>query len=172
MCSEGLAVLIILFLQVSHALYLDSSENIQEKDYTHIKSVMESAIPSSGTQGAHIKVKNKGTTCCVSVIRLTSTASSNRQLVSRMVIHHMLEYRRDRQTRCMTSSSDARIRKWAEGLGAIPDHQLRNEFYRIQQEIVVIIMRDMLEENEMFYSGPISRPDVTNSRSPTMCLFS
>lgn len=81
----------------------------------------------------------------------------------------MLEYRRDRQTRCMASSSDAHIRKWAEGIGAVPDHQLRNEFYRIQQEIAVIIMKDVLEEKGMFYNSPISRADV-RTRVALQCV--
>ena len=40
----GRAVLIILYPRYSHALYLDSSKNINKKDYTHIKSVPDSAI--------------------------------------------------------------------------------------------------------------------------------
>ena len=76
------------------------------------------------------------------------------------VIHLMMEYRRDVQSLCMKSSSDTHIQRWAEAFGAVPDNQLRNDFYRIQQEIASIIMKDVLEENGMFYGGPISRADV------------
>ena len=72
----------------------------------------------------------------------------------------MMEYRRDVQSLCMKSSSDTHIQRWAEAFGAVPDNQLRNDFYRIQQEIASIIMKDVLEENGMFYGGPISRADV------------
>ena len=76
------------------------------------------------------------------------------------VIHLMMEYRRDVQSLCMKSSSDTHIQRWAEAFGAVPDNRLRNDFYRIQQEIASIIMKDVLEENGMFYGGPISRADV------------
>ena len=76
------------------------------------------------------------------------------------VIHLMMEYRRDVQSLCMKSSSDTHIQRWAEAFGAVPDNQLQNDFYRIQQEIASIIMKDVLEENGMFYGGPISRADV------------
>lgn len=39
--SEGRAILIVLYPQVSHALYLNSSKNTERKDYTHIMSVLD-----------------------------------------------------------------------------------------------------------------------------------
>ena len=76
------------------------------------------------------------------------------------VIHLMMEYRRDVQSHCMKSSSDTHIQRWVEAFGAVSDNRLRNDFYRIQQEIASIIIKDVLEENGMFYTGPISRADV------------
>ena len=72
----------------------------------------------------------------------------------------MMEYRRDAQSLCMKSLSDTHIQRWAEAFGAVPDNQFRNDFYRIQQEIVSIIIKVVLEENGMFYGGPISRAGV------------
>ena len=60
----------------------------------------------------------------------------------------------------MKSSSDTHIQRWPEAFGAVADIRLRNDFYQIQQEIASIIMKDVLEENGMFYGGPISRADV------------
>ena len=57
MCSGGRAVLIILYPRFSHALYLDLSKNMNKKDYTHIKSVLVSAIFSYGVRGGEIKIK-------------------------------------------------------------------------------------------------------------------
>ena len=51
------AVLIILYPRFSHALYLDSSKNINKKDYTHIKSVLDSAMFYYGTRGGEVKDK-------------------------------------------------------------------------------------------------------------------
>jgi hypothetical protein len=72
----------------------------------------------------------------------------------------MMEYRRDVQSICMTTTSDAHIRSWAEAFGTMSDDQIRADFYRIQQKIASIIMKDVLEENGVFYGGPISRADV------------
>ena len=47
MRSGGRAVLIILYPRFSHALYLDSLENMKKKDYTHINSILDSAIFST-----------------------------------------------------------------------------------------------------------------------------
>jgi hypothetical protein len=41
----------------------------------------------------------------------------------------------------MKSSSDTHIQRWAEAFGAMSDNRLRNDFYRIQQEIASIIMK-------------------------------
>jgi hypothetical protein len=160
----GHAVLIILYPRFSHALYLDPSKNIEKKDYTHIKYVLDRALMGFSMRGGYIQVKktskaglcfgHKTDFCC-----LQRPATSEND--GFYVIHLMMEYRRDVQSLCMTSSSgDAHIRRWAEAFGTVPDNQLRNDFYRIQQEIASIIMKDVLEENGMFYNGPISRADV------------
>ena len=57
MRSGGRTVLIILYPRYSHALYLDSSKNINKKDYTHIKSVLDSAIFSYGLRGGEITTR-------------------------------------------------------------------------------------------------------------------
>ena len=57
MRSGGRAVLIILYPQFSHALYLDSSKNMSKKDYTHIKSVLDSAIFIYDARGGEIKTR-------------------------------------------------------------------------------------------------------------------
>ena len=50
-------ILIILHPRYSHALYLDSSKNMNKKDYTQIKSVLDSAIFLYGVRGGEIKIK-------------------------------------------------------------------------------------------------------------------
>ena len=163
MRSGGGAFLIILYPEYSHAMYLDSSKNLRKKDYKHIKSVLDSALLTFSLSGGYIKVKkyrNRGLAfsrktdfCCIQ----QPARSENDGFY---VIHLMMEYRRDVQSLCMKSSSDTHIQRWAEAFGAVPDNRLRNDFYRIQQEIASIIMKDVLEENGMFYGGPISRADV------------
>jgi hypothetical protein len=144
---------------------LDSSKNIKKKDYTHIKSVLDSAILSYGQRGGEITVKrtrnrapcfsHKTDFCCIQ--------QPNGSLSDGFyVIHHMLEYRRDRQNlRMSPKSGDADILQWAKKLGNIPDHRLRAEFYHIQRELAQVIMKEVVEKTGMFYEeGQMSREDV------------
>ena len=55
--QRGGAVHICLYPEYSHAIYLDSSKNIEKKDYTHIKSVLDSALFTFSLSGGYIKVK-------------------------------------------------------------------------------------------------------------------
>ena len=57
MHSRGGAVLIVLYPEYSHAMYLDSSKNLRKKDYKHIKSVLDSAMLTFSLSGGYIKVK-------------------------------------------------------------------------------------------------------------------
>ena len=75
MCSDGRAVLIILYPRYSHALYLDSSKYINKKDYTHIKDVLDSAMFYYQARGGEARDKKRrggrvvcvGTTSCRTV---------------------------------------------------------------------------------------------------------
>ena len=76
------------------------------------------------------------------------------------IIHHMLEFRRDHQELRMPSTADAHIHKWVATLGAEPNEKLRNDFHRIQHDIVTIIIKDVVEENGMLHGSPVLRADV------------
>jgi hypothetical protein len=65
-------------------MYLDSSKNIKKKDYTHIKSVLDSALITFSLSGGYIKVEKYRKTGWFSAIRPTSAASSNRTPVRLM----------------------------------------------------------------------------------------
>ena len=121
MCSGGRAVLIILYPQFSHALYLDSSKNIHKKDYTHIKDVLDSAMFYYQARGGEVRDKkkrggrvafaHKTDFCCIQ----QPSDSLNDGFY---VLHHMLEYRRDHQNLHMSPrSGDAHILQWAKDLG-------------------------------------------------------
>ena len=158
MRSGGRAVLVILYPRYSHALLLDSSKNITKKDYTHIKSVLDSAIFFYGVRGGEINTRktrnrrpafgHKTDFCCIQ--QPSGTLSDGFY-----VLHHMLEYRQDQQNlRMSPRSGDAHILQWAKNLGDIPDHRLRAEFYHIQRELAQIIMNDVLGKTGMFDTSP------------------
>ena len=138
----------------SHALYLDSSKNINKKDYTHIKSVLDSAMFYYGARGGEVKDKkrrggrlafgHKTDFCCIQ-------QPSDYLNDGFYVLHHMLEYRRDHQNLHMSPrSGDAHILQWAKDIGDIEDHRLRAEFYLIQHELAQIIMKVVVGKNRDF----------------------
>ena len=164
MRSGGGAVLIVLYPEYSHAMYLDSSKNLRKKDYKHIKSVLDSALLTFSLSGGYIKVKkyrNRGLAfghktdfCCIQQPH-TSMADGF------YLMHHLLEYRRDNQRlRMSPTTNDAEIVSWATSIGKTPDHRIRAEFYHVQCELAQVIMKQVLEPTGMFYHGPITREDV------------
>ena len=165
MRSGGRAVLIILYPLYSHTLYLESSKNITKKDYTHIKSVLDSAIFYYGVQGGDFKNKKKrdGRPACSHKTDFCCIQQPSDSLNDGFyVLHHMLEYRQDHQNlRMSPRSGDAHILQWAKDIGDIEDHRLRAEFYNIQRELSQIIMKEVVGKIGMFYrEGQMSREDV------------
>ena len=138
---------------------------MNKKDYTDIKSVLDSAIFYYGVRGGAINIKkkrdgrpafgHKTDFCCIQ--QPSDTLSDGFY-----VLHHMLEYRRDQQDHHMSpKSGDAHILQWAKNVGDIEDHRLRAEFYHIQRELAQIIMKEVVEKTGMFYEeGQMSREDV------------
>ena len=138
---------------------------MNKKDYTDIKSVLDSAIFYYDVQGGEIKDKkkkdgrpafgHKTDFCCIQ--QLSDSLSDGFY-----VLHHMLECRRDHQDlRMSPQSSDAHILQWAKIVGDILDHRLRVEFYHIQHELAQIIMKEVVGKTRMFYEeGQMSREDV------------
>ena len=168
MRSGGCTVLIILYPRYSHALYLDSSKNINKKDYTHIKSVLDSAMFYYDTRGGDVKDKKKrdGRPAFSHKTDFFYIQQPSDSLNDGLyVLHHMLEYRRDHQNlRMSPRSGDAHILQWAKNIGDIPDHLLRAEFYHIQRELAQMIMKEVVEKIGMFYEeGQMSREDVEHA---------
>ena len=122
----GGAVLVVLYLEYSHAMYLDSSKNLTKKDYTHVKSVLDSALLTFRLSGGYIKVKRHRKTrlvfrhktdfCCIQ-------QPHNTRADGFYLVHHLLEYRRDNQRLCMSATTeDAEIVSWATSIGKTLDH--------------------------------------------------
>lgn len=156
-------ILIVLYPQVSRALYLDSSKNTCKKDYTHIKSVLDAALFGFSHRGGYVRHKkykngvvcfgHNTNFCCVQQPE-TSTRDAF------YVIHHMQEFRRDEQKLRMPSTADSHVLQWAANLASEPDDKLRVEFYRIQQSLASIIYKDVIQPDGMFFGGPQTRRDV------------
>lgn len=86
---------------------MDPSKNIQKKDYTHIKYVLDRAMLGFSMRGGYIQLKktfrdmvyfdHKTNFYCVQ-----QPTKSNKD--GFYVVHLMLEYRRDQQSLRMTST--------------------------------------------------------------------
>ena len=113
MHSGGGAVLIILYPEYSHAMYLESSRKLKKKDYMHVKSFLDSALLTFSLSGGYIKVKRHRKTglvfhhktdfCCIQ-------QSHNIRADGFYLMHHLMEYIRDNQRlRMSATSNDADI---------------------------------------------------------------
>ena len=107
----------------SHALYLAPSKNINKKDYTHIKSVLDSAMFYYGARAGEVKDKKKkdgrpGFGHKTDFYCIQQLSDSLNDVF--YVLHHMLEYIQDHQKlRMSPKSGDADILQWAKKLGKI-----------------------------------------------------
>src|ERR1041385_1322978 len=138
--------------------YLESTKNKEKKDYTHIKKVLDRALFTFGNKGGYIRVhkKRQGVACfchntnfCCYLQQPTTSEKDEFY-----VIHHMNEFRRDQQLLRMKTGSDTHLIGWANSLASMKDDALRFEFYRIQNSLAPIIMKDVVEKDGMFYAGP------------------
>ena len=59
----------------------------------------------------------------------------------------------------MRSRNDDHIHKWLESHGEA-DYKLRDDFFLIQRDIAMIIMKEVVDEKGMLHHGPISRANV------------
>ena len=122
----GGAVLIVLYPEYSHAMYLDSSKNLRKKNYTHVKSVLNSAMLTFSLSGGYIKVKRHRKTGLV-FRHKTDFYCIQQPHHSRAdgfyLMHHLMEYRRDNQRlRMSATTEDAKIVSLATSIGKTPDH--------------------------------------------------
>ena len=75
------------------------------------------------------------------------------------ILHLMIEFSTDHQKLDMTNRNYDHIRKWVESHGEA-DYKLRDDCFRIQRDIVTIIMKEVVDQKGMFHHSPISRADV------------
>ena len=57
--SNERAVLIVLYPQVSHAVYFDPFRDYEKKDYTHIMNILDDALQGFSFRGGHVQIKKQ-----------------------------------------------------------------------------------------------------------------
>ena len=77
--GNGRTVLIVLYPQVSHAVYFDPSKDYEKKDYTHIMNILDDALQGFSFRGGHVQIKkqrNKKIESSHKLMRLIDSTSS------------------------------------------------------------------------------------------------
>ena len=156
-------LLVVLYPQVSHALYLESSKNTHKEDYTQLKNVLNDALVwffySGGSvrkpkrQSGRLVFGHKTDFPCIK-------QPENSMLSAYYVLHHMREYIRDEEKLRMPSQQSDHLHKWGKQLADCSDEDIRAEFYRIQQKLATIIYRDVYLSDGMFHEAIPTKPEV------------
>ena len=82
--SNGRAVLIVLYPQVSHAVYFDPSRDYEKKDYTHIMNILDDALQGFSIRGGHLQIRKQRNNKLGFSHILTSAASMSQNQARRM----------------------------------------------------------------------------------------
>ena len=133
-------------------------ETTRKKDYTHIMNILDDALQGFSIRGDHMQIRkqrkkkmgftHKTIFCCIQVPKPSKKDGF-------YILHLMIEFSTDHQKLRMTSRNDDHIHKWLESHGEA-DYKLRDDFLRIQSDIAMTIMKEVVDEKGMFHHGPIS----------------
>ena len=156
-------ILVLLYLKVSHALYLESSRNTHPRDYTQLKNVLDDALAGFNFKGGHITkprytsgklvFRDKTDFPCVK-------QPENSTMDAYYFFHHIREFIHDHQRLRMPSQQSNHLHKWGKDLANCSDEDLRNDFYRIQLKLATIIYRDVYPPDGMFHGDVPTRPEI------------
>ena len=140
-------ILIVVSPRWSIACYFDSG---CLKDYTRIKCVLDEALEGYAQKGDHFYKEKNGE-------RLTK---DNKHILwhgtgfhcikhvpdsvkdAFYVLHHIKGLVRDVETTRWPSN----LQEWSKNAGEITDSELREDFHRIQRQLSLIILEDVMEE--------------------------
>ena len=144
-------VLILLYPQLSHALYLDAG-SAEKKDYTNIKGVLDDALNGLAYRHGPLRKPNRRQGKCIFGHKtvfpsMKKPAGSPRDAY--YAILHMRAIVRD-QERLMLPEG---LTKWREDLANADDAKVRQEIYRIQLQIADIICNDVIKREGIFFNG-------------------
>ena len=125
-------------------------------------NILDDALQGFSIRGGHMQIRkrrnkkmgftHKTNFCCIHVPK-----PSKKDGVYLLPL--MIEFNTVHQKLRMTTRNDDHIRKWVQSRGEA-DYKLRDDFFRIQRDIATIIMKEVVDEKEMFHHDPISRVDV------------
>ena len=141
--------LIVLSPRWSIATYFDSGNKCKPRNYNRIKGLLDEALEGYAQMGGHFHKEKNGE-------RLTK---DNKHIFWHgtgfhcikhapgsvkdgfYVLHHIKGLVRDVETTRWPSS----LQEWSKNAGEITDSELREDFHRIQRQLSLIILEDVME---------------------------
>jgi hypothetical protein len=125
------------------SLFLDSGSAIN-KNYTHVKIVLDDALTKYVHQGGSFKSKWPTKHGMYTFLHTTlfpcikEPEGSYKEAY--YALYHMLALVRDKKNLTLPES----LQPWAQNLAMINDENLRGQFYRIQEQFATIIFQDVI----------------------------
>jgi len=138
--------LIVLSPRWSIATYLDSGSL---KDYTRIKGVLDESLEGYAQKGGHFEKDKKGE-CLTNDNKHRFRHGTEFHCIKQWpgsvkdafyVLHHIKGFVRDAEKTRWPSS----LQEWSKNAGEITDSELREDFHRIQRQLSLIILEDVME---------------------------
>ncbi|KAK1679518.1 hypothetical protein QYE76_040366 [Lolium multiflorum] len=155
-------ILIILYPEVSQAVFLDSSRiNDPKKEYAELKNVLDDAICGFSMKGGCLKktVHRSGKKVFNYKTKFTRLKQPPKCMRDAYyVILHMKDIVRQQQN-LMTL---IQLEEWGKGNADRSVEALKAAFYDIQQSLGTIIYNDVLKREEMFDGGNPKRQDIAD----------
>ena len=128
----------------SHATYFDSG-SAKKKNYENIKKVLDDALTgyalAGGTFDKKKVIHGKHVFTHVTEFPYVKQPSGSHK-DAYYALHHMRAFERDQENLTLPSQ----LRPWASRLALIQDGDLKEAFFRIQQQFAEIIFHDVCKK--------------------------
>ena len=161
MCREH-CILIVLFPEVSQAIFLDSSRiNDPNKDYVELKKVLDSALCGWGMRGGNIRKKIRKSGKMGFAYKTDFTCLTQPPKCSRdayYVMFHMHSLIAQHQ-KLLT---EAELTKWGKDAANRSVDALRDNLCDIQHTLGSIIYQSVVNHEGVFHVGNLKRLDIAD----------
>jgi hypothetical protein len=149
--------LILVALRYSVAVYLDSGSEAKMKNYAYIKGVLDDALEGYAKKGDDFRAGAENVKDGRHMFKHVTKFPCVKQPPNSVkeafnALHHMRAIVQNEHRLTMPSS----VRGWAEEHAKIEDTELRDNFFRIQNQIATILQEDVITRGR---GGPCPTPD-------------
>ena len=154
--------MILVAPRYSVAVYLDSGSEAKRKNYAYIKGVLDDALEGYARKGGDFRkgaenVKD-GRHMFKHVIKFPCVNQPPNSVKEAFyALHHMRAIIQN-EHRLTTPAS---VRGWAEEHARIEDAELRDDFFRIQNQIATILQADVITRGgTLSYARPLAKREI------------